>query len=49
MNWTDANNLTNTAINLGSMPPALMLTYSSLVNQYCWLKPVVDQNRKVEK
>ena len=41
MNWIDENKMGNTAINLGSMPPAMILNYGSIANRYYWLKPAL--------
>ncbi|THF63176.1 filamentous hemagglutinin N-terminal domain-containing protein [Pseudothauera nasutitermitis] len=49
MNWLDVNKMTNVATNIGSMPPALILNYGSLANQYYWLKPTVDQSRENDR
>jgi filamentous hemagglutinin len=48
-NWFEANDLWNVGTNLGTMPPALAVTYGALVNQYYWLKLTVDQNKEERK
>uniref|UniRef100_UPI00138DF126 hypothetical protein n=1 Tax=Halotalea alkalilenta TaxID=376489 RepID=UPI00138DF126 len=49
MNWLDVKEMTNMATNIGSMPPALILNYGSLADQYYWLKPTIDQSRENDR
>jgi filamentous hemagglutinin len=53
MNKIDALNMGNTItdiINFATMPPALVLNYSALINQYYFqLKPAIDQSREDRK
>lgn len=43
MNWFDKNAATNVVTNIGTMPPAALINYGSLVNQYYWLKPMFNE------
>jgi hypothetical protein len=36
----------NTIINLGTMPPALLITYGATLDKYFYLKPVIEEAKK---
>jgi filamentous hemagglutinin len=46
MNWFDENKMGNTVTNVGTMLPAAFISYGALLDQFYYLKPVVEEAKK---